>query len=89
MDKLRLGLAQVGREFALEVYVNDVEMTEAGAGLGMDPHDLLLPTNQLIAVPEPRTVPIARCECGTYGTAGRLRNAPSAGSCCSGWTGSA
>lgn len=39
------------------VYVNDVEMTSAGAGLGMDPYDVIIPANLLVASPEPHTVP--------------------------------
>lgn len=54
-------------EFLVEVYVNGVEMTSAGAGLGMDPSDLLIPTNRLVVTPRPHRVPIARCECGVYG----------------------
>ena len=49
------------------VYVNDVEMTSAGAGVGMDPFDILIPVNRLAATPEPRRVPVARCDCGIYG----------------------
>lgn len=56
-----------GRGFHVEIYVNDVEMTAAGAGLGMDAFDLLVPTNRLAATDEPRTVPVARCGCGVYG----------------------
>lgn len=51
----------------LLVYVNDVEMTRIGAGMGMDPFEILIPINRLIATPDPAQVPIARCECGTYG----------------------
>ncbi len=53
--------------FQLLVYVNDVEMTSAGAGLGMDPYDVIIPVNLLVASPEPHTVPIARCDCRVYG----------------------
>ena len=71
IDRLRLAVTPVGAEagsgFQVEVYVNDTEMTSAGAGLGMDPYDLLIPTNRLLATPGPHTVPIARCECGVYG----------------------
>jgi hypothetical protein len=70
VDLLRLEVAAVGEPddgFQVRVYVNDVEMTSAGAGLGMDPYDVLVPTNRLVAGPEPRRVPIARCECGVYG----------------------
>jgi hypothetical protein len=42
-------------------------MTSAGAGLGMDPYDLLIPANRLLATAVPTTVPIARCTCGEYG----------------------
>jgi hypothetical protein len=53
--------------FQLLVHLNDVEMTSAGAGLGMDPYDVIIPTNRLLASSEPHTTPIARCECGIYG----------------------
>ena len=49
------------------VYVNDVEMTRLGAGMGMDPFDLLIPDNRLVATATPHQVGIARCECGEYG----------------------
>lgn len=51
----------------LLVFVNEVEMTRVGAGMGMDPFDVLIPENRLTATAEPKQVPIARCECGTYG----------------------
>jgi hypothetical protein len=37
IDSLRLVIASVGDVFEVQVYVNGVEMTKAGAGLGMDP----------------------------------------------------
>ena len=46
--------------FQVLVYLNDVEMTSAGAGLGMDPYHVIIPTNRLVASCEPRTTPIAR-----------------------------
>lgn len=49
------------------VYVNDVEMTSIGAGMGMDPFDLLIPENRLVATTVARQVGIARCNCGVYG----------------------
>ncbi|WP_233625000.1 hypothetical protein [Actinoplanes sp. ATCC 53533] len=71
IDSLRLAVVpapgDAGGGFQVEVYVNGVEMTSAGAGLGMDPYDLVIPTNRLLATPQPRTVPIARCSCGVYG----------------------
>lgn len=45
----------------------ELELTARGAGLGMGPFSLILPENRLAATHEPRTVPIARCVCGTYG----------------------
>jgi hypothetical protein len=42
-------------------------MTQAGAGLGMDPYDVLIPTNRFVAGTEPTTIPVARCSCGEYG----------------------
>jgi hypothetical protein len=71
VDSLRLDITPVSDEagggFQVQVYVNEVEMTSAGAGLGMDPYSLLVPTNRLVAAADPRTVPIARCGCGVYG----------------------
>ncbi|TDD65621.1 hypothetical protein E1262_24630 [Jiangella aurantiaca] len=55
------------RGFQVLVFVDDVEITALGAGLGMDPYDLLVPRNRLVATGEPRRVPIARCTCGVYG----------------------
>lgn len=56
-----------GGGFQLLVYVNGAEMTAAGAGLGMDPYDVLVPNNLLVATAEAHKIPIARCECGVYG----------------------
>lgn len=71
VDSLRLEVVAAGDEagggFQVRVYVNDVEMTSAGAGLGMDPYDVLVPTNRLVVGFEPHTAPIARCGCGVYG----------------------
>jgi hypothetical protein len=71
IDLLRLAVTPAGADagggFQVEIYVNDVEMTSAGAGLGMDPYDLLIPANRLLPTPAPRTVPVARCGCGVYG----------------------
>nr|WP_296070347.1 hypothetical protein [uncultured Actinoplanes sp.] len=66
-DTLRLAVERSGQDFAVRAYVNGVEMTARGAGLGMDPFDLLVPENRLVATGEPRTVPFARCECGDDG----------------------
>ncbi|WP_156758575.1 hypothetical protein [Actinokineospora pegani] len=52
---------------AVRVFVDEVERTERGAGMGMDPYDVFVPVNRLVAAAEPRTVPIARCSCGSYG----------------------
>jgi hypothetical protein len=49
----------------VRVLINDVERTSAGAGFGIDPYEVLVPTNRLVATTQPRTVPIARCgACG-------------------------
>lgn len=70
-DSLRLAVApaleDAGGGFQVQVYVNGAEMTSAGAGIGMDPYDVLIPTNRLLVSPQPHTVPIARCGCGVYG----------------------
>ena len=52
--------------FELLIYVNDVEMTRIGAGMGMDPRDVLVRTNKLVATAQPHTAPVARCDCGHY-----------------------
>ncbi|MEV4626818.1 hypothetical protein AB0J90_11085 [Micromonospora sp. NPDC049523] len=71
VDSLRLEVtsaaAAAGGGFQVRVYVDEVEMTSAGAGLGMDPYEILVPTNRLVATSEARTIPIARCTCGVYG----------------------
>lgn len=54
-------------DFAVQIYVNDVEMTGMGAGLGMQPETILVPENKLIAGTEPSVVPVARCDCGELG----------------------
>jgi hypothetical protein len=74
VDRLRLVVAPaqapVGGAFQVLVQVNDVEITSAGAGLGMDPADILEPVNRLVAVAKPAVVPIARCTCGVHGCGG-------------------
>jgi hypothetical protein len=72
LDSLRLEVAAIdpaitGGEFELLIFVNDVELTSIGAGMGMDPYYVLIPTNKLVASAQPHTVPIARCDCGIYG----------------------
>ena len=71
MDILRLAVTEVDAEagggFQVEVYVNEVEMTSAGAGLGMDPYSVLIPVNRFIPADTTTTIPIARCGCGVYG----------------------
>ena len=59
-----------GEGFEMLVYVNDVEMTRIAAGMGIDPRDVLVPTNKLVATARSHTVPIARCECGHHGCGG-------------------
>lgn len=69
-DTVRFEVRSTEPELAgheLLVFVNDVEVTRLGAGLGMDPFDVLIPTNQLVATTTPHQVGIARCECGEYG----------------------
>ncbi|MCL3836333.1 hypothetical protein [Aeromicrobium duanguangcaii] len=70
IDRLRLSVEPAPESvggFEIQVFVNDVEMTAAGAGMGMDPYDLLIPKNRFIAEDSSHRIPIARCECGTYG----------------------
>jgi hypothetical protein len=56
-------------DFVVSVYVNEVEMSAAGAGLGMDPYDLLVPPGRLHTDRHPITVQVARCACGVEGCA--------------------
>ncbi len=71
MDKLRLQVEPLGKEsgggFEVQIYVNEVEMTRAGAGIGMDTDDLLIPRNRFRPEAEPHRIPVARCQCGVYG----------------------
>jgi hypothetical protein len=69
-DHLRLSVIPIPEHiggFEVQVFVNDVEMTAAGAGLGMDPYDVLIPENRFVATATSHRIPLARCECGTYG----------------------
>ena len=70
MDTLRLAVAPIEHDagdFEVQIYLNDVEVTSKGAGLGMDPYAVLIPVNRFVATEEPRDVPVARCTCGVYG----------------------
>jgi hypothetical protein len=71
MDRVRFAVepvpAEGGGGFQVLLLVNDVEMTKAGAGLGMDPYDVLVPDNKFLPVPGGRTFGVARCTCGVYG----------------------
>lgn len=71
MDALRLAIEPVGADagggFAVQIYVNEVEVTSRGAGLGMDPYDVLVPVNRFEAREDSQVVPVARCDCGVYG----------------------
>ena len=74
LDVLRLDVntrtgGEMPDEHEVRVFVNGEEQTARGAGLGMDPYDVIVPDNRLVAGPSPRTVPIARCSCGIYGCA--------------------
>lgn len=69
-ESIRFEVASAGKEVRghqLLVYVDGVEMTSKGAGMGMDPFDVLIPENRLEATTTTHRVPIARCECGEYG----------------------
>jgi len=69
-DALRLDIVPVRsgeKGFEVLVYVDELEITSHGAGMGVAPFDLFVPTNQLVATTEPREVVVARCECGEAG----------------------
>jgi hypothetical protein len=71
MDQLRLAVTplppEAGHGLQVEIYVNDVEVTALGAGLGMDPYDVLVPINRFVAGPKPTRLVVARCTCGEVG----------------------
>lgn len=71
VDQIRFCVEPVpqdaGRGFEVQIFVNEAEMTRAGAGLGMDTNELLLPTNRFRPRAEPHRVAVARCGCGEYG----------------------
>lgn len=58
---------EAGNGFQVQIYANGIEMTAKGAGLGMDPYEVLVPINRFEAREEPHVVPVARCGCGVYG----------------------
>ena len=67
-DDLRFQVqAGEGDDFEVLVFVNGVEMTSKGAGMGMDPYDIFVPENRLRPADDEFEVPIARCNCGVYG----------------------
>lgn len=67
-DRFRLGVGTPPEHgFEVLVFIDDAEMTSAGAGMGMDPFEVFVPDNKLVATTEPHQVPIARCHCGVYG----------------------
>lgn len=67
MDRLRLVIVPTRHAgFEIQVFVNDVEMTALGAGMGMDPYELIVPAGRMAGGPEPVALPIAQCGCGTY-----------------------
>jgi hypothetical protein len=69
-DTIRFNVVPAGGDnagFELLVYINDVEVTSKGAGMGMDPFHVLIPENRLSASTDVTNAPIARCECGEYG----------------------
>lgn len=43
------------------------ELTSRGAGLGMDPHEVLVPINRVIPWEQATQSPVARCSCGVDG----------------------
>ncbi|WP_285509647.1 hypothetical protein [Actinokineospora sp. NBRC 105648] len=67
-DVLRLAVVpapeEAGAGFQVRVHVNGDDVT---VGVGMDPYDLLVPHNRLLATAAPGRVPIGRCTCGDYG----------------------
>lgn len=71
MDEVRFEVApapaESGSGFQVLIFVNEVELTTSGAGLGMDPYDVLVPDNKFLPRPEPHTFGVARCGCGVYG----------------------
>ena len=69
VDSLRLEIAPAqsgaGDTFELKVFINGNDVL-GEAALGLDPFDVIVPTNHLIARPQPHTARIGRCTCGDY-----------------------
>lgn len=71
MDTIRFAIEPIldegNRGFEVQIFVNGIEMTRAGAGLGMDTNDLLIPEVRFRPKSKPHQVAVARCDCGVYG----------------------
>jgi len=66
-DRLRLDITSGDEGFEVLIHVNELEITQAGAGMGMHPFDLFVPANRLVATTGPQRVIVARCSCGETG----------------------
>lgn len=58
---------EAGGGFEVQIFVNGVELTSKGAGMGMDPYDVIVPKNRFLPQDAPHELPAARCGCGVYG----------------------
>jgi hypothetical protein len=70
VDSLRLEVAPAesgsGDTFELKIFINGADVLP-DASLGMDPFNVIIPTNHLLATEQPHTTRIGRCICGDYG----------------------
>lgn len=73
VDDLRLAVVPLPGHrggFEVQIFVNEVEITALGAGIGMDPYDVLIPENRFVATTTSHRIPLASCECGAHGCGG-------------------
>jgi hypothetical protein len=70
VDSLRLEVAPAesgsGDTFELKIFINGADVLP-DEGLGMDPFNVIIPTNHLLATAKPHITWIGRCACGDYG----------------------
>lgn len=68
MDRLRFAVVPAHRgQIEVQVLVNEVEVTALGAGMGLDPYDIIVPAGRLSGGPEPTRATVAQCGCGFAG----------------------
>lgn len=62
VDTLRLEVVPLPRlGFQIKAYINEADLLAAADLAGMDPYNVLIPVNRLVATPQPQKVTIGRC----------------------------